>query len=315
MTEQQHHDPDSLAERLEALFGAGQAPDLPEGDADPRLDAALRLAHAPRPELPAEAMARIQQQVLAAHRQQAATGPRPARYRPAQALRWAAAAVLLVALLVAGLTPAVAASLPGDALYPVKRAVEGIELALASSAQEQAAVRLAHAGRRAEEAQALWQQGRFAPELVSSALEDLAAAAQLARSEGGVPAAALQEMEARTIALVAQLGGYVQQAQRSGQVPEATLAPVQATLQAAQLDGTLLLPPPQPSPTPPPEVPTLPALPAAQTPTATDSPWPTFTPTGTPASRRRRMVSSRRHGAAARGSALRHRPARPMVAA
>lgn len=72
-----------------------------------------------------------------------------------------AAAVLLVVIVAGGGTAIVAASsLPNDAIYPLKLAIEQAEVALARSPEHRAAVHVALAARRLEEIQALQAQGR-----------------------------------------------------------------------------------------------------------------------------------------------------------
>ncbi len=273
---EQRHDPESLADRLDALLPPG-GEGIPAHDADPLVEAALRLAHAPRPTLAEGALARIEAQVLAAYGQQVAAGrigPRssPARLRLAGVRRWAMAAAALLIVLLVGLAPAVAASLPGEPLYPVKRAVEGVELALAPSPLAEASTRLTHAERRAEEMAALLAREQFAPELAADALDDLTAAARTAQA-AALPEPDRLALQARTIDAVARINGLLEQAERGGQADAAILEQWQAALRAAQDEGALLLPlPPAPTPTPT----------ASQTPTATPTATATETPTATP---------------------------------
>lgn len=72
-----------------------------------------------------------------------------------------AAAVLLVVIVAGGGTAIVAASsLPNDAIYPLKLAIEQAEVALARSPEHRAAVHVSLAARRLEEIQALQAQGK-----------------------------------------------------------------------------------------------------------------------------------------------------------
>ncbi len=99
MTEHRY-DPDILAERLDQLLspeGTGTPADL-IGETDPLLDAALRLAKAPRPELPSAAMYRIQAQVLDASRQHMPVTPHSRLPRIGWAMAAAAAMLVLTVL-------------------------------------------------------------------------------------------------------------------------------------------------------------------------------------------------------------------------
>ncbi|MCZ7543503.1 MAG: hypothetical protein M5R40_08175 [Anaerolineae bacterium] len=100
----ENQDPDTLAERLDAVVPPGRS-DASPLHTDPLIDAAARLASSPRPRLAPGARAQIQAQVLAAHQRQAAR-TRPVQRRRAPVLRWAAwASLAAVFVLVVGLTP------------------------------------------------------------------------------------------------------------------------------------------------------------------------------------------------------------------
>lgn len=86
-------------------------------------------------------------------------------------MRYAAAAVALVILFSTVITPAVANSLPNEALYPVKRVVEQFELALTSDVNSRTAVLVSHANRRAQEAFSLIAGGVFDEGLVRAAVD------------------------------------------------------------------------------------------------------------------------------------------------
>ena len=251
------HDPEDLADQLDAMMASDGAKPPSRRD-DPLLDAAARLASSPRPRLSLAAKQRIQAQVLAAHREQMQKAqPRARRGLPARApfLRWATMAGLaLVILFAAWLRPAVADSLPGDALYPVKRGIEQVELALATSAEAKASVYLSHAERRAEEAHTLFARGEFAAEVVNAALDDMVAAA--AAVDATVTEAARLRLQERTMQISALLGATLGQAHGSGLFSEETLEPLAVAVAATQSSGALLLPPIAPTHTPmPPETP------------------------------------------------------------
>jgi hypothetical protein len=109
------------------------------------------------------------------------------------------AALAAVLLIVIGLAqPALVAaaedSLPGDALYPVKGALEGAQMALARGKSDQIELNLTFADRRESELQALVAQGRLsglAPLVVS--LE-----AELQGAEQGLAQAAQSDPEGAT---------------------------------------------------------------------------------------------------------------------
>ena len=128
---------DHLADELDKRLPAGTL-DTPTSDPDPLLRAAIRLARAPRPPLSSEAMARIQAQVVATHRRQfPSSAP---RLRVYSFTRYLAVASVVMVLFFAGFIPAMASSVPGEILYPVKTALENVELALATSDEAQANV-------------------------------------------------------------------------------------------------------------------------------------------------------------------------------
>ncbi len=285
MTERRH-DPESLADHLDTLLSGGDHG--PAAAADPLVDAAQRLARAPWPAMPADRAAHLEAQIVHAYRQQATAGPTPS---PARVwLRWMAAAVVLVLALVAGLTPAVADSLPGDLLYPVKQAVEQVELALAFSPQSTAEVHLTHAERRAEEAVALLARDQFRPELVADALQEITGAADAVQAMGTIPLVVLQTMRERTGRTVSRLDDVVQQAAGTGRPDPPALLAAQTALQQARSQGILLLLPPAvppPATVTPSPTPTMTARPSASvTPTPSPTPAATVTssptPTGTP---------------------------------
>ena len=272
------HDPDSLADRLDDLLSSGGP--LPPHDDDPLVDAALRLANAPRPEMPPESVARIQRQVLAAYRQRVPAGrasrPRP---RPPRVLRWLVAAGVLLSTLAISLgVVAAAASLPGDALYPLKQAAERVELALAESPQEQANVHLIHARRRVNEALALLEAGRSSTGALVDAVEDLSAAWTLTGSApAGLPSDLYQDVK-DALALAARSGDAGTQAM---------VTPLWATMEGLSGGGlptvthvpTVILLTPSATPSLTPTV----TASATRTmiPTNTASFTPTPTPTGT----------------------------------
>jgi hypothetical protein len=137
---------------------AAQFPDLPELEDQIRAAQSLRAlrALAPRPEAARRVEARLR---LEAQARRAA--------RPALTLRWAAAIVLVAILsLGAGATASSANSLPGDALYPVKRSIEAAQLIFTPPAGR-AAFHAALAHRRLDELAALTERQNADAELIT----------------------------------------------------------------------------------------------------------------------------------------------------
>ena len=114
----------------------------------------------------------------------AVTTPRKQRRPFAAAIKWGAAAVLAITLVGASLTPVMAASVPGDTLYPVKRWVETIELAIASAPDTRVNVYLAQAERRAEEAVRLLARRQYNSEVMTQARQSIEAAQTIALEQG-----------------------------------------------------------------------------------------------------------------------------------
>jgi hypothetical protein len=193
-------------------------------------------------------------------------------------------------------------SLPGETLYPIKRAVEQVERSGARLTGGEAAVRLDHAERRAREAAALLDEQTFDPALVQSAIEELTAAADVVvrsnqtATHEQILAAAPTELVAQTVEINALLDSVLTtaQAQDIGE-PEA-LTQAARSLTDARLRGAMLLPPQAPVIEPPPDVTEeaiitpevtdepseTPEPPATATDEPTETPEPTATETDTP---------------------------------
>src|SRR5690606_23297902 len=107
-----------------------------------------------------------------------------------------------------------AASLPGEFLYPVKLAVEKVELALAFSPEAEAVVHLQQAERRVQEANALIDRGQFNDTVFLDALSSMAASADAARESGS--AELEQDLETRTMAVTLQLQTALTEASQNG---------------------------------------------------------------------------------------------------
>ena len=235
--------------------------------------AALRLAQAEHPVLPSEALARIEAQVLAAARQMPPipAGPVVPRSGLGMLARFVLLMVALGAVLGMGLYAAVAASLPGDALYSFKGVVEQVELDAASGPQALAETHLRQAERRIDESHRLLERGSFDLGLVSDVLGDLADAARVARA-ANLDSAVLAPLIGRTIDVIAGLQVAVDTAAGRGILPPEDVLAARSAIETVSDSGDLLLPPrPLPTSTP--------------TPTVTPSVTPTSTETATPSRR------------------------------
>ncbi len=248
MTEH-HSDAERLARRLDQALPPGETR-VPQQSNDPRVNAAILLARTRPPALSPETDQRILGLVMAAHRGHFSdNGARlTLRRRSPVVLRGLLAACLVVVLLVAGLLPVSAASVPGDLFYPVKQALERVELALAMTDAAQAQAHLRHASRRIAEARILLDRGQFDAGVVNAALNSLRVSARKARASGDP--GLIDEVQAQTVIVASEFTGLLQQASARG-VSTADLQPVAKSLQMAVSDGTLLLPAP-PEPTSPP---------------------------------------------------------------
>jgi Domain of unknown function (DUF5667) len=261
------HTPDSLAERLDELLRPGQSEQVNQ-DGDPLIQAAAWLASAPRPQMSAETMARIQAQVIQAHQIQR-TFVRP---RFPSATRWALVASFVLIVLFAGSIPSSLASVPGDFLYPVKQAVEQVELTFANSSEASAVTHLVHAERRSQEAAALLARGQFNPVLVIGAIEELSVAAQIVRSGSSFDSALKDDLERRTVIVNAQVNTVLALVSDATQVPDSTVIPLLTEIHATQDSGGLLLPTATPTAMPSPS-----EAPSTLMPTMTLTPIPSLT--------------------------------------
>ncbi len=156
----------------------------------PLLETALWLQRGQEVALSPAARRRLirQGQLHAARRAAAPRASRPA-------LRWAWALVAALGLILVFLSAvgAAEASLPGEPLYPVKRAVEGL-VTLGMSPEERA---LYLAERRWSEFEASAARGRWLPDLAEESLARLEEAARLGVEGPAGPAARLRALYAR----------------------------------------------------------------------------------------------------------------------
>ncbi|MBK9749413.1 MAG: hypothetical protein IPO91_21895 [Chloroflexi bacterium] len=192
--------PEQLAARLDRVLPPGTT-FTPPRTKDPLVNTAIDVADTPFPALSNEASQRIEARMLAAFDQQFPAqngkvhknGARPSTAQPSIALvpkqrrspvpivlRWAAAAVLILVILSGGLTAASASAVPGDTLYPVKRAVEQVELVFARTSADRAEVLLQQARRRAEEALVLTVRREDTNTVLMEARQNLNEAERLA---------------------------------------------------------------------------------------------------------------------------------------
>lgn len=176
-------DDNHFADQLDALLPPGQS--TVGQSSDPALDAALRLAQAPMPVMSAEAFARIQKRVEQTHRMRhelkvVKTRKPPRRFSMPAA--WVSVASLVFMLMIAGLSPVAAESLPGEILYPLKQTYEYAELAMAWTPAQRAEVHMDHAQERASEALDLVNRGILDTALFDSALNEM----QIAKHNAGL---------------------------------------------------------------------------------------------------------------------------------
>lgn len=157
---------DALQECLEALE-AGRDPEqvltsYPDLEPELRalLEAAQRAANFEGAGPSQDAYHRSRTKILGRAQELRETSTPPSW--PSWLPRVAVAAALALAVLFsgAGLYLASAQALPGDALYPVKRAAEGLRLNLAASPQQKLSLSLDYSERRVEEVRALLEVGR-----------------------------------------------------------------------------------------------------------------------------------------------------------
>ncbi len=184
----------------------------------PLLESALALRQLPIDPAPADLAGRIGTALVSEARQASDAGRRAARARrPRHRLdprRWLPAGPTLppvrnlvfrlgaiaiaLALVFSGAARASADSLPGSALYPVKRGIEQVRLVLATETREPA-LAADFARRRLEEAEALSAAGR-SPEPALAGLEDLSAWASSLPAAAQTAVAARDELDAGMVA-------------------------------------------------------------------------------------------------------------------
>lgn len=289
MGHDEERDLQALQERLDRAVPPG-TPAVGAASDDPLVETARRLAQAPAVRLTPAAQARIEAR-LQAHLAAlpARSVPRsPFRWRLAPALRIAAvlAMVLLVGLF--GVAQASADSLPGDRLYPVKRAIEDARLALVS-AQSEPALRVRLAERRLDEFERLLAQRQVYPSVLHDASAHLSHTLDLLEAGYGDRVA----LSARIAALTRQQTALIARAeavatfdafQQLSAAERRNLAVQERLAAAGDVPGFRpdYTPTPVPTETPTPTATFTPTATATPTPSPTPTPTPTETPTATP---------------------------------
>ncbi len=170
-------------------------PDIPDLEDQLQAAQALRAWQAPtiRPEISRRLEARVRQRTLSRRSRNSGF--------LALSLRWAVVFTLLAFLFVsAGAVAASSNSLPGEVLYPVKRAAESAQLFLASPA-DRAALHTAFAGHRLNEIAALAGRGPLKAEVLATLAAEIAAETGAALAEVKNAPAANQAALLNTIIL------------------------------------------------------------------------------------------------------------------
>lgn len=286
-----YSDPDRLATRLDQVLPPNST-FVPPVTPDPLVNTATRIARLPRLFLSRQAVSRLEAMTLEAFDRLYPPSRKRrvipfARYSSQIAL----AASVALFILIFGLGPAMAGSIPGEPLYPVKRSLESLELTLAQSPTQRTEVLLNQANRRADEALALLDRGKFDPTLVESAVSDIRQANPGVLTESmRLRAAAGRTTFALTSALdsaqQAQLGSPVvlQQLQAEvealvpigeGIIPEELVPTEGGADQSSSTPAGLGLIEATPTPTPTLDM----SQTATPTPTPSESPTPSETPT------------------------------------
>lgn len=275
-------DPQELGDLLDALLPAGQY-NIPDEVDDALAQAAMAVSKSEHPQLNADASARILERVQGANRELHNKPNPPAQKSrlirfPIQALtRWVAALLIAFILLNNLAIPAMAASLPGDILYPVKKVLESVELQLASNEDQLADLYLVQAERRIEEAQVLLDRETVNTDLISTAIDNVSHATSLVDMDDSQPISIHKDI------VVERIAGVINRVEEYSSTNE--LNTQFESIQSAQTSESIVAEPsstpsdtPEPSATFTPE----PSATFTNTPTATFTPEPTATYTEVP---------------------------------
>lgn len=203
--------------------------------------------------------------------------------RPRSPVMAIVSALIAVLLLSSGVIYASAGALPGDALYPVKTAIEDIRLTVSLSDASDARLRLTFADRRLGEATALLEKNRLegAKEALADYAVQLEAALAFLSEEDGLSPD--EQMTLARFAATSLVRHEAQLAARLDRVPQAARMDIERALTASQtaLDRALQVVEGGPGRKMPVLFPT-PTQTATATPTASATPTQTATPTPTP---------------------------------
>jgi hypothetical protein len=171
--------PEKLDNIIKRIFDSGDARQAALQSDNPVYRTVARLSDkAAQPQLTSTAKAQMLQQVL----DSMPTAIIPKTKPESNVLHpsfWSGlakiAAGFVVAMLVAGLVavPASADSLPGDALYPVKRQVEAVQVAIAFAPEARAEIHLNQAQTRLDEWQQLSNRNEYERQLLDDGLESI----------------------------------------------------------------------------------------------------------------------------------------------
>lgn len=168
--------PEELARYLDELLQSSTLPS-PNGVDDPLVEVALQLIQDKPPQLSADVQARMLKKVHRAHQSTLPVSnikPKQIIRFPTQSiLRWVAVFAIFIFLMNNVAVPAMAASLPGDILYPAKLAIESVELGLATSNTSRAEVYILHAERRLDEANKLLDSNTVNEQLITQAFDNI----------------------------------------------------------------------------------------------------------------------------------------------
>ena len=266
MTDQQH-DHNNLADKLDQALPPNSTSISSENN-EPLVNAAIWIASAPRPGFPPKVKADLEAQLIQ-RAQELRVNRRTVRPNFQPLLRWALVASVVLAIVSTGV-PTTLASVPGDVLYPVKQALEQVEIIIANSPQNQANLKLTHAERRLQEVKTLLSRGQWHSELITDSLDQMVGAAQIARTESNFPPSTMIELESRTVELNMAMAELL--AEVSQMDIQSSAFPIMTAVAATQSSGALLLPQ---TATPSPTITAMPTQTA--TPVSPDDP--TLTPT------------------------------------
>ncbi len=245
---------------------------------EPLLRGAATIQSLPRPALPPAARLALEWRLRVRMTHQPAPGARRRESRPMLA-RWAAVAaalLLMVGVVGAGVVAAAAGSLPGDVLYPVKRWSESVTAQLASQ-PARVDLHLAWAQRRLDEFQELAGRGvvevALVDDLTAETKEAVASSAGLAESAQASTRERATELRTTAIEVVSRVR------ERAPDAAQAGLDRALSALEDAIEHGPPGVTPgpqgtrtPQPTRTPRP----------TRTPSPTGTPRPDLSPTPTP---------------------------------